>query len=172
MQRIGTLIWAVDLGTFPVHAIANQPGCDVERITFVRPPAIQSHGEVFAVRVPITACLFFIKARQLAMVMYRATKFVGQNYAVHDDMKIIPMELIEHFFRIWENVGVPGERAILSIPARRTEPGTQVNERVTGQLLLTKRLRLGDDLFPAGQRAMGLLVTETPERRQFRISRE
>src|SRR5260370_14346007 len=59
VESVGTLIGPVDLRTFPVHPVPSQARCDIQRIAFIRPPAIDSHGKVFAVSIPVTACFLF-----------------------------------------------------------------------------------------------------------------
>src|SRR5712691_418890 len=59
MQCKRTLIRTIKLRAFPIHSVANQPRRNVERIAFVRPPAVHPHGKVLAVRVPVAAGLQF-----------------------------------------------------------------------------------------------------------------
>src|SRR5439155_24360030 len=58
------------------------------------------------------------------------------------------------------------------IPARRAETGAQINERLAGELLLAKGFRLFQDLLGAGERAVRLLIAESPERRHLRVACE
>ena len=104
--------------------------------------------------------------------MRRATKLIGQNYCVKHNFEIIFVELVENFLGIRKDTGIPCERSVFCIPSRRTESGAQVNKSVTGQLLFTEGSAFRQHLLSAGQRAMRLLVTEAPQRRQFRMARE
>src|SRR5579863_9321352 len=100
MQRIRTLVWPIHLRPFPVHAVANQPRRDVERVAFVGPPSVDSQGKVFAMRVPMTTCGFLIEARKLTRIVNRTTELVRQNYYMHHGLEVFPVQLIEHFFGI------------------------------------------------------------------------
>src|SRR5215469_956529 len=117
MKRIRPLVWAVDLWSLPIHAIASQSRRGVERVTFIRPPAVNSHREIFAVRTPVTTCLFFVEARQRASIVYGTVQAASENYGVQNSAKVVVMEFIENLFWIGENSRIPLERAVLSVPS-------------------------------------------------------
>ena len=169
MQSIRALVRPVDLRAFPVHAISNEPRCDVERIAFIRPPAVHAQSKVFAVGVPVAAGFLFIKPREFASVVSRSAKFVREDHRVEHGPEIILMELVEHFLGIGEYARVPCERAVLGIPAGWTESRSQIDQRVAGQLLFAECFRFSEDFLAAGKRAVRLLIAKTPERRHFGV---
>src|SRR5436305_9938746 len=132
MQCVWALIRPVHLWPLPIHAVANQSRRDVHGITLIRPPAIHSSCEVFAVRVPVAASLLFIKSSEFAAITRRAAKLIGQNYRVKHNFEIIFVKLIENFFGIRKDTGIPCERSVFCIPSGWTESGAQVDESVTG----------------------------------------
>src|SRR5438094_4883429 len=89
MKSVGTFIRSINLRAFPVHAIADQAGGDVERIAFIGPPAINSHRKIFAIRVPIAAGLLLIKSRKLATVMDAAAKLVSKDYRMKHNVEVV-----------------------------------------------------------------------------------
>src|SRR5215475_10503456 len=98
MQGIRSLIWPINLWALPIHAIPDQARRDVERVAFVRPPTIYAHGEIFAMRIPIATRLSLVVTRKFAVVVNGSTKFVGQDYDMHNGAEIIFVKFIEHFF--------------------------------------------------------------------------
>src|SRR6185369_1076080 len=83
---------------------------------------------------------------------------------------MLPVQLLDHLFRIREDTRIPCERTIRCVPARRAEARAQINESVAGQFLFTEHLCFSEDFLSAGQSTVRLLITETPERRHFCIS--
>ena len=67
MQREGPLVGAIELVSVPVHAIAHQARGQVERVAFIRPPAVHAGSEHRAMHVPIAARLQF-RARLVSQV--------------------------------------------------------------------------------------------------------
>ena len=63
----------------------------IERITFIGPPAVYSHREVFAVRVPVATGIFCVEGVRVAWIVNCSTEFVSQNYVMEDNAKIILM---------------------------------------------------------------------------------
>src|SRR5215831_16974643 len=91
---------------------------------------------------------------------------------MHCRAEVLFMQLIQHFFGIRENPGIPVERSVLCIPSRRTKSSTEVDHGVTWQLLFAEQLCFRDDFFTARQCAMRLLIAKTPQRRHLRESSE
>src|SRR3954467_11165609 len=172
MQSIGTLIRAIDLRALPVHAVARQSRKYIQRIAFVRPPAIDSHGEVFSMSIPITTGIFCVECGQLTAIVRRPLEFVRQNYIVKHYAEIIVVKLLDDFFRVGKDAGIPGERSIFRVPSGGAEASTEIDQRIAGKLFVAKCSGLGENFFAAGQRAMRLLVSETPQRRHFGVTGE
>src|SRR5215471_21845129 len=164
MKSVRTHVRPIDLRTFPIHAIAHKPRGNIQGIALVRPPPVDAHGEIFAMRIPVATRCGFVEARKVTGIVDGAAKFVGKNHGMQDGMKILSMQLIEHFLGIRKDPSVPDERAVLSVPARGTKPGSQIDESITRQFLFTEGLRLAQNLFAAGKRTVRLLIAETPER--------
>src|SRR6266567_6206558 len=81
--------------------------------------------------------------------------------------EVVLMQLLDHLLGVRKNARVPGKRAVLRIPARWAEPGPQVNQSIAGKLLFTECFRLCEHLFPGRKCAVRLLISETPQRRDF-----
>ena len=45
-------------------------------------------------RFPITASLVLIELRHIARIMGTAAQFVGENYGVQHDLKMVPMKRV------------------------------------------------------------------------------
>src|SRR5439155_24912534 len=76
------------------------------------------------------------------------------------------MQFSDHRRGIRKGAAIEDKRSVPGVPARRTKSRAEVDERVTRQLLLAKRLGLSQHFFAARQRAMRLLITQSPDRRQ------
>src|SRR5208283_3542105 len=164
MKGVRAHVRPIELRTLPVHAIAHESRGDIEGITLVRPPSVHAHGKVFAMSIPVATCFGFVEARKITSIVYGTAKPVRKNDGMQDGMKVLSMQLVEHFLGIRKNAGVPNEGAILGIPSRRTKPRSQIDERVTRKFLFAEGLRLAQNLFAAGEGAVRLLIAETPER--------
>ena len=120
----------------------------------------------------MAASLFLVGTTRLAGIVHCPSEFVCLDYHMEHSAKVLLVEFIEDSLGIGKHAGVPGKRAVLSIPAGGAEPGPQVDQRVAGQFLVPKRFRLGHDFLAAGERAVGLLITKAPERRHLGITRQ
>ena len=116
MQRIRTLIRPVQLRPLPVHAVSHQPRCNIEWIPFIRPPPVYTHGEIFAVLIPVATGLRLIELRELALIPNFSVESVRQNYRVENSVKILRMQLIEDFLGIGKHPGIPHEGPVLGVP--------------------------------------------------------
>src|SRR5207237_7101553 len=123
MQRVGTFVGAVELGPFPVHAVASETRFAVQRIALVGPPAIHTKRESFAVGVPGAARLLFIEAGDVAGIADRAAQVVLENYGVQDNVEMFPMEFFDGLLGVGKDASVPGERTVFRVPARRAKSG-------------------------------------------------
>src|SRR5262249_47661333 len=86
---------------------------------------------------------------------------------VHRDSEVLAVQLREHLLGIGEVRRMPGELAVARVPARRRELGSEIDEKIAGQLLLAERFRFGEDFVPARARPMRLLISESTERRNL-----
>src|SRR5256885_73192 len=92
MERVWTFVWAIELRAFPIQAISREAGGNVERIAFVGPPAIEAHGEILAMSVPVAACLGLVELRDFAGIAHGAAQLVRENDNVDDGAEIIFVE--------------------------------------------------------------------------------
>src|SRR6266566_5145785 len=102
MERIRSFIRPVYLRAFPVQAISNQPRGNVQWVAFIRPPAVNAHGEVLTVCVPMATRLFFIESGKVARITRGSLKFVGEYHGVEYNAEIVFMKFFENFFRVGE----------------------------------------------------------------------
>src|SRR5439155_23077629 len=163
VKSVRLLVRSFELRALPIHSIANEPRRGVEWIAFIRPPAINTHRKIFTVRVPVAASLFLVGTTRLTGIVHCPSEFVCLDYDVEHSAKVLLVEFIEDSLGIGKHGGVPGERAVLGIPAGGAEPGPQVDQRVAGQSLVPKRFRLGHDFLAAGEGAVGLLMSQVAE---------
>ncbi len=172
MQRERPLIRPIQLWTLPIHAIARQARCDVQRIAFIRPPPVDAQRENRPMFVPITARLFFYRQFRIARIVNGAVHRARLDYHVQRDFEMLLMQLVENRLRIGKNFLVERELAVVRVPPGRAKAGAQINHRVARQFLLAECSSLFQNLFPARQRPMRLLISQAPQRRQFRQSSE
>src|SRR5256885_15694902 len=172
MERVWTFVWAIELRAFPIQAISREAGGNVERIPFVGPPAIEAHGEILAMSVPVAACLGLVELRDFAGIAHGAAQLVRENDNVDDGAEIIFVEGLDCFRRIGEDAGIPNEGTVVRVPAGRTESGAEVDHGVTRTAFFAKRCGFAQNFFFACERTMRLLVAETPEGREFGKSRQ
>src|SRR5215472_1367742 len=170
MQSIRAFVGPVELRSFPMHSIARQARCDVEWVTLVGPPSIHAQSKILPMCVPVTACLLFIKLCQAARIVNRSSKFVRQDDIMEHDVKIIFVQLGDHFGRIREYARIPGERPILGVPTGCAESGAEIDEGVAGKHFFTESSSLGEHFLSTCECAMRLLISKAPERRQFRVA--
>src|SRR5437868_12388322 len=78
MQSVRPLVGPVELRAFPMHAIADETGLEIERIAFVGPPAVHAESERLAMLVPVAARAFRVETRKVTRVVHSSAKFVGQ----------------------------------------------------------------------------------------------
>src|SRR5580698_6799963 len=97
--------------------------------------------------------------------MHGSAQCVGNDDHMNDSTKILFVQFIQYFFGVGKNSGVPVKRAIFRVPAGGTETGTQINHRVAWQFLFAEHPRFRNYFFAASQRAMRLLIAESPQRR-------
>ena len=172
MQGKGTLIRAIQLRALVIHAISHQPRIDIQRIAFVRPPAIHAEREHLAMRVPQAGRLAFVESIYAARVVDGPLQLGGPDHRMQDDAKMFLVKLIDDLFRIRKHPRIPGKGTVSGVPARRTETSPEKNHRVAGQLFLAEGPRLGQNLLAARQRPMRLLISQRPKWRHFRIPGE
>jgi hypothetical protein len=77
-------------------------------------------------------------------------------------LEMVLVQLMNHRLGIWEDIFVEREGPVAGIPSSGAKAGSQVNEDVAGQLLLTKSFCFLQDLLAARQGTMRLLVSERP----------
>ena len=82
------------------------------------------------------------------------------------DLEVFLVQVSNHRRGIRKCAVIEDKRSVARVPARRTKSSAEVDEGVTRELLLAKRLGLRQHFFAARQRAMGLLITQSPDRRQ------
>ncbi len=85
---------------------------------------------------------------------------------------MLPVQLVEHLLRLREVFRVPGELAVVRIPARGDEVGAEIDERIARQLLLAELARDAHDLIGPAQVAVRLHVTEGPASGELGESRD
>src|SRR5258707_406470 len=102
MKRVRPLVWTIDPRAIPVHAVTHQTGSDIERIPFIRPPAIYAERENFAVLRPITARLLFHRLLGFARIMDGTAHRARIDYHMQCNLEMIGMELSEDRARIGE----------------------------------------------------------------------
>src|SRR5258708_24032484 len=95
MQRIGAFVGTVNLWPLPIHPVSRQPRRNAHRIAFVRTPAIHSHGEILAVRLPIASGLFLVEARQRTCIACRASQLVRENDRVQHHPALVAMYVLD-----------------------------------------------------------------------------
>ena len=184
MQRVGPLVRPPLLRAFPVHADAIQARRRIEPVTLVRPPAVDAEIEDALVMRPVAADAALVGPRALrevavgvgraaaplgrrARIVDRAGQMASLDHDVQHDLVVERVEIVDRLLRIREDVLLPLELAVVRVPARRTEVGAEIDQRVARQLLLAHRLRDPHDFVGARERAMRLLVAERPQRRHL-----
>ena len=108
--------------------------------------------------------------RGVAGIEDRAGQVLAFQHDVQDHLKVLVVELRDGLRRIGEGPWVPGEFAVVGVPAVGAEAGAEKDECVAGKPFLAKGARLLQDLFRRAEGSMRLLVAQGPERRHFRIS--
>src|SRR5580704_15360287 len=89
---------------------------------------------------------------------------------MRNDSKILAVQFAEHLLQIGKDVGVPNKGTVLSVPARGAKSSAQVDQGIAGQSLFPKDFRFVENLLPIRERAVRLLIPETPQRRHLRLT--
>ena len=168
---------APHLRSFPIHPDPIEPRRRVESIALIGPPAVDAEIEQRFVVGPVAANAALVgpsvvgrspaRFRAVARVFRRARQMPSLDDDVQDDAIVQRVEFLDRAFRIREVRRVPGELAVVRVPARRREIRSEIDQRVARQLLLAHRSGDRGDLRRTRERSVGLQVPERPERRQL-----
>ena len=181
MERERALVAAIEQWPFPVHPDPRQPRSAVEAIALVRPPAVHAeiHHRLVIRPVALDRAIFrpAIVGRSSARhgLVRRARAGHGAAHApsfdhrVKNHLVVERVKSVDRFRRIGEILFLPAELPVPRVPARWRELGAEVDQRITGQLLLAECPGHRHHFFGAGQRPVRLHVAERPQRRQLRI---
>jgi len=82
------------------------------------------------------------------------------------DLEVFLVQFSDHRRGIRKGAVIEDKRSVPGIPARRTKSSAEVDEGVTRELPLAKRLGFRQHFFAARERAMGLLIAQRPDRWQ------
>ncbi len=151
----------------------------VEPVSLIGPPPVDAELHRRLVRGPVARHLAIRRpvpvarasARQRwrrARVAHASGEGVPLDHHVEHDLEVLRMKLLDHRSGVGEVRGVPGELAVVRVPPGRAEIGAEVDERVAWEPLLAHRPRHRHHLLAPGERAVRLLVSQRPSRRQLR----
>src|SRR5262249_17151672 len=152
MERVWAAVGPVDLAAIPVHPDSREPRRAIERVAFVRPPAIDTHRENASMGVPVASRLGFVDTFGIESIARSATDRAGADDDMRHDVEVHLVEIVEHRPWVWKGGGVERERAMSGVPAGRAKSSAQVDQHVARQLLLAKRSRNRKHKLPAGKR--------------------
>src|SRR3569623_374204 len=85
------------------------------------------------------------------------------RHHVQHNVEMIAVKFIQHLLGIGKCLRVEREGTVPRIPTRGAESRPKIDQPITGQLLLSKRLGDPHDFFTVRQRTMRLQVAERPE---------
>src|SRR6266436_3944429 len=121
MQRVRPLVRPIDLRTLPIHPVASETRCDVERIAFVGPPAIHAQRENLAMYVPVATGLLVGGLRWIACIVHRAMQRASLDHDVRHNLEVLGVKLIEDRLGVRKDFPVELELAVVGVPTRWTE---------------------------------------------------
>src|SRR5262249_51656806 len=103
MKSVGTLVGAIKLRAFIVHSNSRESRSCIQRVTFIRPPPIDSERERLSMKVPVAPRFFFIESRQVARIAHRSAKPPREYHVMEHHSKIQRVELVQHSLWIGED---------------------------------------------------------------------
>ena len=161
----------LQLGAFPVHPVSHQARLGGQSVAFVRPPPVHSQAEYFQMLVPIASRIIGglaigVTARNAAM------QVLGWVDNVEDNSEVFRVQLTDDLFRVGEHSAIEGKRPVTCVPTRRTKTRAEVDEGITGQLLITKCPGFVQHFFTAHESAMRLEVAKGPDGRHMGKARQ
>src|SRR5258708_10463981 len=169
----------------PIHADPAQARRRVEAVALIGPPAVDPQVEHALVMRPVTADASLLwpgafrevtgrirrppaRFRRRARILHGARQVMPLDDDVEHDLVVQVVQVRDSLFGIREGLLLPGELAVVGVPARRAEVGAEIDQRIARQALLAHRPGDPHDLVWTRERAMRLLVAERPERRHLR----
>src|SRR5712692_7280728 len=161
--------------------MASETRGSIESVALVGPPPINANIVERLVNWPVTTDLPIVRpatirrasARQRrsgTRIIHPASQPSPFEYSVKHHFEVLAVQLVDHLLRIREVRWVPGELAVVCVPARRTEVRAEIDKRIAWQLFLTERGRHPLDLVRPAKRAMRLQIAKRPQGRHLRMA--
>jgi hypothetical protein len=181
MQCVDAPIGPVQLLAIEVHAIARQPGRRVQAISLVGPPAIDPQIDKRPMHRPVAGDLAVGRPMAIggsagrqrrggAGIAHGTGEVFAFQYNMQHHFEVFVVELRHGPRGIGKSAGIPGEFAVVGVPAVGTKAGAEINHRVTGKFFLPEGARLRQNLLGRTQGPVRLLIAERPERWHFRVA--
>ena len=133
MQRVRPLVRPVHLAAFPVHADAVETRDGIVGVALIGPPAVDADVEERLVRRPVARHLTLGRPRagialgvrqssrrdrrRRARVADAAAEHAAFDRDVEHDLHVLRVQRVDHLLRIGEVRRVPGELAVVRVPA-------------------------------------------------------
>src|SRR5215469_13372295 len=146
MERVYPLIGPVLLLAVKIHSNARQPRRRIKPIALVRPPSVDSKIRERLVKRPVAADLAIGRpmairssargqGRAAARIFHGARQALAFEHDMQSDLEVLLVELFHGLWRVRKGSRVPGELAVVGVPAVGAEPGAEVDQGIAGQLL-------------------------------------